>query len=155
MGSDYKRFQFAEILNEGIEDENQRLRQQLGGLQEKFEQTERVHQTLRDHLEAVQKHNRTLDKTNVAAFALVDQLGSNYRHMKAHTIRGQDKEWPIEMNDFGAEHRFAGVSTQEVTGSFRDMTPATGETGNMPIYGHNQNERRHRPSSGKRLWTTI
>src|SRR5271163_1940955 len=79
MDENYKRYRFPQILNEGVEQENFKLRQKLASLQEKVdgnerlrEADERVHKAILVQLELVQKHNHTLMKTNNQLHALME-----------------------------------------------------------------------------------
>ena len=152
MENDYKRYKFGDILNDGIEQENHKLRQQLGGLQEKFESTELVHNGVLAQLTAVQKHNFTLEKAQKTAYEMVEQLKKTTRRKKKMTAGLQ-----MDIDDFGAEQGYPGVSahqTDTFSTPFVDSATGTAEMGTILFPGPNQNEGGSQ-QSGTHPWATF
>jgi predicted RNase H-like nuclease (RuvC/YqgF family) len=152
MENDYKRYKFGDILNDGIEQENHKLRQQLGGLQEKFESTELVHKGVLEQLKAVQKHNLTLDKAQKTAYEMVEQLKKTTRRKKKIATGLQ-----MDIDDFGAEQGYSGAGvhqTDTFSNPFVDSATGTVEMGTILFPGSNQVEGGPQ-QSGTHPWATF
>ena len=75
MENDFKRYQFApHMLNNGVQQENHKLRQELGSIQERLEMNERLYNGVLDQLRSKDKHNLTLEKAAATAYELVGLL---------------------------------------------------------------------------------
>lgn len=110
MENDYKRYKFDDILIDGVQQENHKLRQQLGTLQEVSELKEHVHNGILEQLKSLQKQNLILDKAAVTAYELVEQLKST----------SQSKE-------IGDSDSIAATGTDEVrTTTFHDGQQCSG-----------------------------
>jgi hypothetical protein len=73
MENDFKRYQFAaHILTNSVQQENHKLRQELGSIQERLEMNERLYNGVLDQLRSKEKHNLTLEKAATTAYELVD-----------------------------------------------------------------------------------
>ena len=149
--NDYKRYKFGDILNDGIEQENHKLRQQLGGLQEKFESRELVHTGVLDQLKAVNKHNLTLEKAQKTAYEMVEQLKKITRRKKK-TATGLQ----MEIDDFGAEQGYSGAGvhqTETFSNPFVGSATGTAEMGTILFPGPNQEG--DPQQSGTHPWATF
>jgi len=138
MENDYKRYQFPDILHDGVQQENHNLRQQLGSLQEKFTSHELIHNLVRDQLEDRQKQNLTLKKALETAYELVDLLKNP--PWRKNTATGQEEQdYKLEFGDSAAKQGYV------------DSIPEAAEMGTINI----QNEKYPQQSSGKRLLTMF
>jgi len=155
MENDYKRYNFADILNDGVEQKNLELRKLLGSLQEKFESKELVHNGVLEQLKAMEKKNILLEKAaklEKAAFDLVHQLKITRRKKK------MAPGLHMEIDDFGAEQGHTGATVHETntfSAPFVDSTTGTAEMEKMLFHGHNQTEGHPQQFSGTHPWTTF
>ena len=75
MENDFKRYQFApHMLNNSVQQENHKLRQELGSIQERLEMNERLYNGVLDQLRSKDKYNLTLEKAAATAYELVGLL---------------------------------------------------------------------------------
>jgi predicted RNase H-like nuclease (RuvC/YqgF family) len=144
--NDYTHHQFDDILNDGVQQENHKLRQQLGSLQEKFESKKLVHNGVLEQLKEVQNHNLTLEKAKKTAYELVDQLKKTSRRKKKMTTGLQ-----MDIDEFGAEQSYPGASvhqTDTFSAPFVDSETGTAELGMVLFPGPKQDEGAPQQSSG-------
>ena len=147
MENDYKRYKFANILNESVEQENLKLRQQLGSLQEIFESKELVYNGVLDQLKAAQKHNLTLEKAarlEKATYELREHLKNTSRRKKKPTSSLQDKEWTMELDHFGAEQGYTGANGVHELDTF-----SAPFVDSALFHGHNRDEGNLQQPSGR------
>jgi len=126
--SDFKRYQFApNILDNGVQQENLKLRQELGTIQERLELTERLYNGLMDQLRSKEKLNLILEKANVN----LEKVAALAYEFVDRSQRETGQQGRNEIGESIAEH---GISNRNPS-SFIDPTPSTAQIGTNILHG--------------------
>jgi len=120
MEKNYKRRDYSTILNDGVDQDNVKLRLRLASLEEKIEMHNKVHEGVCRQLAAVEKQNRILEMANNQATATWEGACNL---MKKLSLSGSEMQTD-------SHSVIAGVASQSSEGfpshsQFPEMTPNT------------------------------